>query len=700
MKRRVIAVMIMLAMVISLMPVGKAEAATVAYLYNKKKPNTILTDTKNTYIYVGGASINLDYNIGGKTSGVKGTWSSNHPERIKVDKNGVCKAVGNGAAYIYFKYTDPLTKKKASLRVKLKALTRASAITLVPGAGTGVSNGELKMKPNTAASFSAVLTVNPKALAVNPSITTTYGIYYGLYQDPGCTIPANPEVATVSDTGLVQVLRPGVVYLQAIGKNSKNATTYNVYSNTIKIDIAEEISVVQTESTKLKITSPSSDIVSVIVKNPKGVVVTQLSGSPSISTDKRTAIVSVGSYMEGLYTVYVTTLNESAAKEINCEQARIEKLTLTSNNVTLTGETKDGFQIAEAYYKIYDQFGNDVTTDIRYPISQFVPLWSPANTAGAYQEKAELSSQGVIKLYLKNSTIGSTGTLQLIHAYGSAKQVVENVTISLPAAVESIDVAGIYRCSLDSVGVYSYTKVFDENTSSLFAGTTILDSNGLNNFPGAYYLLLRVKDTYGNNVSSQGVTGQRIAVSMSGAGLELAKNESIQPITINGESFLTYPLKAATLRAENMSLTVVGSYSKNAYKFITKAIPAALELKSFTVQTGGTFQTGVMAYLTYSLIDSANNSITRYEDVVKYTVGAGQETSPMITIPDSVIKSSITIGAGQATSSSLFMWEKDMATGQAKLRYYPVGIGADQIVTFPGRSYSSTSINVITQQAQ
>jgi len=294
MKKRLTSFVLILAMVLSVMPAFKAKAATVAYLYNSKKPNTILNDTKNSYIYVGGAKLDLDYNIGGLKTGVTGKWSSNHPERITVNKNGVCKAVGNGAAYITFKYTDPLTKKSAKLRVRLKALTRASGIALVPAEGTNVNAGELKMKPGEVASFGTKLTTNPKALAVNSQVTTTYGTYFELFQDEACTLPAGSNVVTIMGSGIVNAVAPGTVYLRAVGKNSKNATTYNVYSSVVKITVAEDISVVQTDGSKLKVTSPSSDILSITLKNDKGVVVTQLGGSPVLSVDKRSAIVTIG----------------------------------------------------------------------------------------------------------------------------------------------------------------------------------------------------------------------------------------------------------------------------------------------------------------------------------------------------------------------------------------------------------------------
>ncbi|ETT00165.1 hypothetical protein HMPREF1497_2448, partial [Fusobacterium sp. CM21] len=73
-------------------------AAAKSYLYTSKKPVSKKT------IYVGGDSVKLKYNINGRTKGIKGSWKSDNTGRIKVNKNGTCKAVGNGKATVSFTY--------------------------------------------------------------------------------------------------------------------------------------------------------------------------------------------------------------------------------------------------------------------------------------------------------------------------------------------------------------------------------------------------------------------------------------------------------------------------------------------------------------------------------------------------------------------------------------------------------------------
>ncbi|MBP5306249.1 MAG: hypothetical protein J6Z02_10390 [Lachnospiraceae bacterium] len=701
MKKRLTSFVLILAMVLSMLPGFKAKAATVAYLYNSKKPNTILNDTKNSYIYVGGAKLNLDYNIGGLKSGVTGKWSSNHPERITVNKNGVCKAVGNGAAYITFKYTDPLTKKSAKLRVRLKALTRASGITLVPAEGTNVNAGELKMKPGEVASFGTKLTTNPKALAVNPQVTTTYGTYFELFQDAACTLPAGSNVVSIVGSGIVNAVAPGVVYLRAVGKNSKNATTYNVYSSVVKITVAEEISVVQTDGSKLKVTSPSSDILSITLKNDKGVVVTQLGGSPVLALDKRSAIVTIGGTLSGDYSVVITTVAETVTRTVKCEASRLEKIELTSTKAGITGEVKNGYSIATINFKLLDQFGNNVTNDARFPIAQFMALWTPANGDGT--EKAVITGPGTVELQLKSSTILSKGKLLIIQTYGQATKIEADISIGLPAAIDSVEVMGIYKCGIGTTSMVNYTKVLDESTCSIFAGTVVADSKKLNNMPGAYYLLLRVKDTDGNPVNSKGVTNQRIIVSMNGtAGLELDGNESIDGITIDGETFLTYPVKAiASVRSGSFGLSALAVGGKVAYKTITKQIPGSLTVQKFGITGGKVCYAGQAEYLDYELIDSTGSRITDFEAVVKLTIQRDAANEVYISIPNTVISSTVVQNGVGTSTNSFFFWEKDMETGKAKLKYFPVAIGTDTIVTLPSNATATTTTtNVIVMVAQ
>ena len=103
-------------------------AAAKSYLYTSKKPVSKKT------IYVGGGSVKLKYNINGRTKGIKGTWKSDNTGRIKVNKNGICKAVGNGSATVSFTYR--YGKKNYTLKCKFTAETKAGEVNILNSAGT------------------------------------------------------------------------------------------------------------------------------------------------------------------------------------------------------------------------------------------------------------------------------------------------------------------------------------------------------------------------------------------------------------------------------------------------------------------------------------------------------------------------------------------------------------------------------------
>ena len=70
MRNKFLVVLLSTAVSISTLFSTEAMAAAKNYLYTSKKPVTKKT------IYVGGSNVKLKYNIGGKTTGIKGTWKS------------------------------------------------------------------------------------------------------------------------------------------------------------------------------------------------------------------------------------------------------------------------------------------------------------------------------------------------------------------------------------------------------------------------------------------------------------------------------------------------------------------------------------------------------------------------------------------------------------------------------------------------
>lgn len=701
MKKKLLSFILLCAMVAALLPAAQTKAAGIAILYNKKAPNTVLTDKKNTNIYVGGQKINLDYNIGGKVSGVKGKWTSSNPKAVTVDKYGICKAVGNGVSYISFTYKQGSETKE--LRCRLKAYTRAASISLTPN-----MEFDGTMKVDSMASFVAKLTTNPKALAVNPSIQTTYLTYYKLYADSACTVEANEAIATVSEDGRVIAKAPGVVYLKAIGKNSPNATTYNVESMPLAITIKSQTTVTQTDSNKFRVTS-AEDIYSVIVRNAKGLQVMATMTYDDLNSKKQVTVTTSQSPLLGEHTIIV---NGKENITVNCEQARIERIELTSQYAILDKLAASGNSYPKAYiyFKVYDQFGNDVTTNPAYPAERFLGIWEGFGVAS-------IPEQGVMVLDFTSQkvampSVGTAYSISLIYAGSMDAQCKNTVILGSPSNVKDVECKGIYTY-LDMV--QGYKKMADAEMNNITTGTTIVPYNNSTTTPGAYYLLLSATDQYGNPIIRGGVDSSTVSVFLTGGttNLALAADTSIGTIKVDGKQYLAYPLTAGTagkLAAGTANLIVAGGTSTP--KTLMLKIADTAGVASFRIngtayiQKSGNSYAPVGGYVDYVLTNTAGNVVTDFESLVTLT-GATKVGGAVK--PDGTTEAATAYLYNQtylySPNGSVFRWEKQ-PDGSAKLYYLPTvtclisggnvnQVGVDTITTMKGTSAEINNNSII-----
>lgn len=314
MKKKLIAVLLLCAMVITLLPAVTAKADGIAFLYNKKKPTVMLDEDSTTNIYVGGSRVALKYYISGSDS-VKGKWKSSDTSVVKVSQNGSCKAVGNGYADITFTYKED--GETQVLETRLKSMTKATAVTLTPASALG---GNLKVGESS--QFTANLTTNPKALKVNPNVKSTYKTFFYLYSDAACTKKADSKIAVVDGNGKVTAVGAGTVYLRAEAKVSANSKSGVVKSNILPIIVASPVTVVQSDYNQLTVTT-KTPINSVIVQDAKTNVV--IPTTVKLDATKMVATVSTGSTpLNGQYKVIV---NGTDTTTVTCQFSTIVKQT-------------------------------------------------------------------------------------------------------------------------------------------------------------------------------------------------------------------------------------------------------------------------------------------------------------------------------------------------------------------------------------
>lgn len=555
-------------------PREEAKAA-IAFLFDKNSPDSMLNLKKVKEVFIGQENLDLEYSIGGRTSGVKGSWKSSDKNVASVSKEGVVTAKKPGSTIISFSYK--VSNKLTTIKCKIKINSGVDSLSI---AGTGKFDGT--MYTDSIIQFKATAKAGSEEMKINPGRKTTYGIFYELFTDEACTITAAPSVATITSSGfMVAGGSTAKVYVRASVKNSRGATG-GIRSNIIGVEIKDRVQV------------------------------------PTVS----------------------------AVKEIIIENTEAPLTTLSDKGMK-----------AEVRYKLLDQYGNDVTRDIRFA-GKCSALWEG-------NKPVQLITDGKFLIDLEpNQTVGYIGRLNI--TYGGTGSISKEVQIRIgsPSYIKSIEIMGIYKRTFTG-----YTKVMDSNTF-LTKGTVINSFGGnanLNTIPGSYYVLVRARDNYGNSIYNAGIPQDKISLAISGnVGIVLdavdGKVQTISPITVDGETFLTYPIKGAVLSTGNINIRAVTAGNSASHAMDSKVTEGA-NVGSLAIAGEGII--GKENLITYVLTNTSNVQVTRYEEVLSALGLNDQGAGKVFIMPDSNIMSS--------NFHSYFYISKNAFTGLAELYYMPSG---------------------------
>ena len=557
-----------------LLPREEVKAA-IAFLYDKSSPNSMLTLKKTKEIFIGQSKLDIDYSIGGRTSGIKGSWKSSAKNVATVSNEGVVTAKKPGNTVISFSYK--INKKLITIKCKIIVNSGVDSLSI---AGTGKFDGT--MYTDSIIQLKARATAGGNEVKVNPGRKTSYGVFYELFADEGCTVKTSPAIATITSSGfMVAGSTATKVYVRASVKNSRDASE-GIRSNVIGVDIKDRV---------------------------------------QVST-------------------------QAAVKEIVVENMEAPLATLSDSGMK-----------AEVRYKLLDQYGNDVTRDIRFA-GKCSALWEG-------NKPVKLITDGKFLIDLEpNQTVGYVGKLNI--TYGGAGSISKEVQIKIgsPSYIKDIQIMGVYKRTLTG-----YAKVMDNNTF-LTKGTTINSFGGnssLNTIPESYFVLVRARDNYGNSIYNAGIPQSKISLVITGnTGLTLdtvdGKLQTISPITIDGETFLTYPIKAAVLSTGNVNIRAVTAGNSASYAMDSKVTEGA-SVGSLAIAGEGVV--GKENLITYILTNTSNMQVTRYEEVISALGLNDNGAGKVFIMPGSNIISS--------SYGSYFYISKNTSTGLAELYYVPSG---------------------------
>jgi len=559
---------------VCLTPREEAKAA-IAFLFDKNSPNNMLTLKKKKEIFIGQGSLDIDYSIGGRTSGVKGSWKSSNKNVATVSNEGVVNAKKPGTAIISFSYK--VNKKLITIKCKLIVNSGVNSLAI---SGTGKFDGT--MNTDSIIQFKATAKSGENEVKIAPGRKLTYGIFYELFADEACTIKTSPLIATITSSGFMAAgSNMAKVYVRASVKNSRMAND-GIHSNVIGVDIKDRVQV------------------------------------PT----------------------------QAAVKEIVVENMEAPLATLSDSGMK-----------AEVRYKLLDQYGNDVTGDIRFA-GKCSALWEG-------NKPVKLIADGKFLIDLEpNQTVGYVGKLNI--TYGGAGSISKEVQIKIgsPSYIKDIQIMGVYKRTLTG-----YVKVMDSNTF-LTKGTVINSFGGnsaLNTVPESYYVLVRAKDNYGNSIYNAGIPQSKISLVISGnVGLALenvdGKIQTMSPITVDGETFLTYPLKAGVLSTGNVNIRAVTAGNSASHAMDSKVTDGG---SVGSLMIAGEGVVGKESLISYILTNTSNVQLTKYEEVISALGLNDNGAGKVFIMPGSNIISS--------NYGSYFYISKNISTGLAELYYVPSG---------------------------
>ena len=556
-----------------------AEAATKNKIVEKNSKSAV----KRKNIYIGGQVVDFDAVVKGKVvKDSKGTWKSSDSKIASVDKNGKVKARKNGRVTISFKTKATKKTKSVTVKMTINARTRASKMTLTPSAVV-VKEGE---KSTVGVNYE----ISKKIKAAGGKATT-----YKLFVES-----SDEKVAKAYVEGNNKIVVEGVA-------KSATPVSITVYSAQVyKLENAKKVKYKLTEKFDVKVngkfdakqvrankisvvgTNLSTKAAAYVVKNTNGIVL-NLKDNVEVNEAGTVATLEsvVGQIPAGLYTV---TFDKEDPVEFTAVKQVVEKIVIEpADKLILKGINDPDNKTAYAYYKVIDNFGENVTEQ---------PLG-----ANIYANGKPVTKKGEVE-FTNNSAfiLGSTFGLTLVDQ-NSGKTANAVLTVSRESVLSEASCKGLY----------------DKKEKKIVK--TLGERADLND----YVLLFEGKDQYGRTLNK----ADKLQVTIAGAtGLQV-KTGSAAKIKVDGVEYMTVGLSMFTQDKLNAGEATVQAFSLESGKQSTPAkinVVASTEVKTLSIGNGPkTIVAGEDAELSYSAVDADGKAVTDYEVLKRVSLTGGKD---------------------------------------------------------------------------
>lgn len=303
----------------------------------------------------------------------------------------------------------------------------------------------------------------------------------------------------------------------------------------------------------------------------------------SWSDDKRTATIELASkFIAGEHEITVDGLDEKLTVKVTAETERVAGIEILNDVVPITDGTDAGSEPGDALdvaYKVVNQYGEDITSITSVTGTSTGGEVTPSNGSAKIQAPANT-----------NFTLDSSVVLTLIHA---SSNTIVTKTLKVGAEAKAAQVV--------------IERLYHEKDATLTTDSTI----------GEFYLVVNVKDQYGNTITDLTKLHNEVIVSITNPNIAsvagYANNKAtFSKLTIDDKerTVLQLDRTGATAQAGTSVVTLIaaGAVGGNSATF---TITVADGVKSDTVVFGdvGIVAAGETVKLPIIVTDLAGNEI-------------------------------------------------------------------------------------------
>lgn len=566
--------------VTSLYAPQNAEAATKNAIVVKGSKKAV----KSKNIYIGGKTVDFDAIVKGKNV-KKGTWKTSNKKVASVDKNGVVKALKNGKVTISFKTKATKKTKSKTVKMTIYARTRASKMTLTPAAVT--------VKEGASADVTVSYELSKKIKAAGGK-TTTYKLFAESSDEKVATVSVDGN-SKVTVKGVAKSATPVSVTVYAAQVSSLAKAKSVKFKLTQKFDVKVNANLEAKQTGANKITVTGSDFIAskgaFVVKNSSGVVL-PLKDEVKVNEAKTEAVLE-GDTAQIPVGKYTLSYNNSDPVEFEVVKAVVKRIEIVpTNTAIMIKPATPGQSVTKArvYYKVYNQFEEDVTKN---------PIAARIQVSGS--DNATMVSRGVIEF-----TTSVSGGYQL----NLSKFSVAVVDLETGVNAQAVLTAG------------EYAKVWETEYKGLFDTTkrkfveSITDADKLAN----YSVLYKAKDQYGNPLVNED-NKKEIQLNLISVTGVITDVNAVKVITIADEDYYAFPLKEASGKETasrpgevSVQSIVINNGKAENHKF---EVVSSTKVDTLNVRTGAL---GVYAsqdnWLDFTALDANGKEVTSW-DVLK-----------------------------------------------------------------------------------